>query len=585
MEPLEHSSSERKNLVDRTFSRLHALKASDALLLRGGILATVIFLSLFLIQLSTEKTVLVPAPGGTFSEGIVGTPRFANPVLAVTRGDRDLATLVYDGLMTLGKDGVLIPNVAKSVTVSLDGLTYNVILRDDVKFHDGAPLTARDVAFTVSRIQDPLLASPLRANFDGVTAEEVGEHEINFILPEAYAPFTENLTFGILPEHVWKDAGSEEFPFSQHNSEPIGSGPYKIEKIVRNASGIPETYILRANGEYHMSAPKIATIELRFYPTEEKLVQAFKKGTVGSVVGVDPARLSDYGLDATTHHLERIPLPRTFAVFINQNKSPALRDLSARKALDVAVDRKALVEAVVGGYGNVLTSPVPRGFGITGETEGTTTGNGVDAAREILKNGGWAINPETGIWEKTIDKVKVPLSFSITTVNNSSFEMTAEFLRNVWQQVGAEVSVKQFEQSDLTQAVIRPRDYEALLFGTQLGRSLDFYSFWHSSQRNDPGLNIALYTNITTDSILAEMRRSTNLEGRDEAIEKFVSEVEKETPAIFLYSPELLYIFPNKVTGATFTGVGETQERFANVHDWFIETESVWPVFTGETQE
>jgi peptide/nickel transport system substrate-binding protein len=331
-------------------------------------------------------------------------------------------------------------------------------------------------------------------------------------------------------------------------------------------------------------APKIETIELHFYPTEEKLIQAFQKGVVGSVVGVDPARLGEYRIDAGTHHLERIPLPRTFAVFINQNKSPALRDVSARRALDVAVDRKALVDAVVGGYGNVLTSPVPTGFGVNqGVTvEAEAVGNGVDAAREILKNGGWTINPETGIWEKTVDKTKVPLSFSIATVNNSSFETTAEFLRNVWQQVGAEVSVKQFEQSDLTQAVIRPRDYEALLFGTQLGRSLDFYSFWHSSQRNDPGLNIALYTNITTDSILAEMRRSTNLEGRDGAIEKFVSEVEKETPAIFLYSPELLYIFPNQVTGATFTGVGEPHERFANVSDWFIETESVWPVFTEE---
>jgi peptide/nickel transport system substrate-binding protein len=556
------------------------MKASDAFVWKLAVLATVVFLALFLIRLSVDHAVRVPAKGGTFSEGIIGTPRFANPVLAVTRADKDLSALVYDGLMMLGEDGTLTSNVAKGVTVSEDGLTYNVILRDDVKFHDGETLTSRDVAFTIGRIQDPLLASPLRANFDGVTTEEVGDYEINLIIPEPYAPFIENLTFGILPEHIWRDAGSDEFPFSQHNSEPVGTGPYVIDKIERNASGIPETYILKANTAYHIQVPKIETFELHFYPSEARLIEAFKKGTVSSVVGVDSARLPEYGLDGATHHIERTPLPRTFAVFFNQNRSAALRDSTARKALDVAVDREALVEVVLGGYGNPLTSPMPRGFGVDIEEPENMPEDELEAARAILREGGWEINTETQIWEKTIDKTKTPLSFSIATVNNSSFEASAEFLRKTWELLGAEVDVKQFEQSDLTQSVIRPRDYEALLFGTQLGRSLDFYSFWHSSQRIDPGLNIALYTNITTDSILAEMRRSTNPEGRSEAIKKFIEELKKETPAIFLYTPELLYIFPNKVTGASFTGVGEPHERFSRVHEWFIQTESVWPVFT-----
>ena len=165
-------------------------------------------------------------------------------------------------------------------------------------------------------------------------------------------------------------------------------------------------------------------------------------------------------------------------------------------------------------------------------------------------------------------------------MNNSTFEATAEFLRSTWEQLGAGVTVKQFEQSDLTQGVIRPRDYEALLVGTQLGSSLDYYSFWHSSQRNDPGLNIALYANITTDSILAKMRRGTSTEELLLATERFAEELSKETPAFFLYAPELLYVFPNRVKGASFTGVGEPHERFARVYDWYLETESVWPVFT-----
>jgi peptide/nickel transport system substrate-binding protein len=577
MELFESPSAKKNGIIDTYFSKLHALRASDAFFLRAALLACVIFLAFFLVRMSMQATVQIPAFGGVFSEGIIGTPRFVNPVLSVTRADKDLAALIYDGIMHLNAEGTLVPSVAESVTISEDGLTYNVLLKQNVRFHDGTPLTARDIAFTVLRIQDPTLNSPLLASFDGILVEEVGEYELNFVLPEAYGPFIENLTFGILPEHIWKDAGVDEFPFSQYNSEPIGSGPYKIKNIERNTSGIPVTYILTANTDYHSAVPKIETMEFHFYSTEEKLLEAFKEGVIESVVGIDPEHIGTFALDPETYHLERIPLPRTFALFINQNKSPALRDLAARNALNSAVDRKMLIENVLGGYGNALYSPVPPGFTTLPATQGPEAS--IDGARDILRNGGWKINAETQHWEKKIDDVVVPLQFSIATANNSTFEATAEFLRNTWTQIGAEVTVKQFEQSDLNQAVIRPRDYETLLFGTQLGRSLDYYSFWHSSQRNDPGLNVALYANITTDSILSEIRRNNDHTIQTEAIQKFTEELNAEIPAVFLYAPELLYIVPNRVTGATFTGVSEPQERFSTVYDWYIQTESIWPFF------
>ena len=579
MELFTSSSESKKSLITLYFRKLHELRASDAFALKSALLACGIFFLATLALISMQYSIQTPVEGGVFREGIVGTTRFINPVLAVTRADKDLTALIYDGLMRLGKDGALIPNIAESVTISEDGLTYNVILKQGVTFHDGVALTARDVAFTFSRIQDPALNSPFRSNFDGVSLEEVGEYEFNFVLPEAYAPFIENLTFGILPEHIWKDAGTEEFPFNQHNSSPIGSGPYRVDTILRNTSGIPETYILKAYTAHHVAVPKIETIELHFFGTEDKLIEAFKNDVVESVVGVDQRLISEIAIEEHPYHLERIPLPRTFALFINQNKSPALRDISARKALNVSVDRTALIRETLGGYGNPLTSPIPTGYGTIPETETGIISGDIEKARDILREGGWKINEETQIWEKKIDNVVTPLQFSITTSNNSTFSATADFLKDTWTTLGAEVSVKQFEQSDLTQAIIRPRDYETLLFGTQLGRSLDFYSFWHSSQRNDPYLNVALYTNITTDSILSEMRRKTQPAEREEALQKFAKELENETPAIFLYAPELLYIFPDRVVGATFTGVSEPQERFSTVYDWYIETESIWPIF------
>ncbi len=572
----------RRPLIDRAFGWLHALAASDSFLMRTGLLVAGVFLLAVLVHVSTQFTVRVAAQGGTFSEGVVGVPRFVNPVLAVTRADKDLVALVYDGLLRLGSDGTLENNIADSITISDDGLTYNVILKQGVTFHDGQPLTARDVAFTVERIQDPAIASPLRANFDGIKIEVVGEHELNFILPKAYSLFTENLTFGILPEHIWKDAGAEEFPFSPHNTEPIGSGPYKVSKILRDASGIPETYILTAFDGYLHGMPKIASFEMHFYGTEETLVEAFQKGVIRSVVGVSPETVAALGLDEQSYHLERIPQPRTFAVFFNQNKNAALRDDTARRALSAAINRTELIETVLGGYGNPLVGPIPPGFGI--ETASTTPAASEEEVRGMLRDGGWKLNEETGIWEKKIDDVVTPLSFTIATINQSRFAATAEFLKNTWQPLGIDVQIDQFEQADLTQGVIRPRDYEALLFGTHLGRTLDYYSFWHSSQRNDPGLNVALFANITTDSILDELRRSADSETRREGIARFADEISKETPAVFLYAPELLYVFPNDVEGATFAGIAEPQERFARVNEWYTETEAVWPFFT-ERQE
>jgi peptide/nickel transport system substrate-binding protein len=546
--------------------------------MRVTLLVVGIFFILFVIQQSVQYAVQVATTGGTYAEGIVGVPRFINPVLAVTRADRDLSALIYDGLMRVGSNGTLEPNIAESITISEDGLTYNVVLKKGIAFHDGYPLTARDIAFTIERIQDPLLSSPLRGNFDGITVETINDYELNFVLPEAYALFLENLTVGILPEHIWREAGTEEFPFSPYNNEPVGSGPFKIEEIIRSEAGIPEIYVLSPHTEYLWGAPKIARFEVHFFSTEAALITAFKEGTIESVVGIGSETLAALNL-TDKHTLNELPLPRTFAVFLNANKAPVLRDVSARIALNAAVDKNELINVALGGYGNPLWGPVPVGFGVETAIPTTTTTSDEDV-RGILRAGGWELNEESGVWEKEIDDVVTPLSFTIATANQPAFATTAEFLRDAWQRVGISVQVDQFEQADLTQGIIRPRNYEALLFGTHVGRALDFYSFWHSSQRNDPGLNVALFANITTDSILAEMRRSTNTDERAERILRFAEELSAENPAIFLYAPELLYVQPRTIHGVSFAGVSEPQERFARVHEWFIETDSVWPLFT-----
>lgn len=579
-------STEKRSIIDRYFAYLKQLPLSDSFLIRA--LVVVFFISVVwaIASYSVSSQVEVPATGGSFIEGVQGTPRFVNPVLAVSRADRDLSALIYDGLMKVSPEGTLIPHVAESVTLSDDGLTYNVALRHDVLFQDGTPLTARDVLFTMSKLQAPTIASPLRNGFEGVSVEQLGEYELNFVLTEPYAPFIENLTFGILPEHLWKDASDEEFPFSQLNTEPIGSGPYKIDKIIRSKSGIPEEYILAPNDSYFLGPAKIGKFSLRFVSNEDALISLFKSGEIDALSGIDPSRLPDLSLNPETHGIIALPLPRTFALFFNQNRSLALRDKGAREALNIAIDKNALIDAVLHGYGTPLDSPIPPGFGFIEPKQelSTSTFSRVERADAILRNAGWNKNEKTGGWEKKIDGTLTSLAFSISTLNSPLFESTAEFLRASWAEIGVPVTIRQFEQTDLTQSVIRPRDYESLLFGIHVGRALDYYPFWHSSQRNDPGLNVSLYANLNTDQIVTDARKKTTQEGKQQTLEKFVTDIRVESPAIFLFAPKFLYIFPHKVLGTSFSGIVDSSERFANVEDWYTKKDSIWPIFRNETE-
>lgn len=236
----------RRPIIDRYFAFMRSLRSSDRVILVACI---VLFFTsgLYTAYLFNEdQKSTVATTGGTFTEGIVGTPRFVNPVLAITRADQDIAALVYSGLLRLAPDGSLENDLADSITISDDGLVYNIILKDSNYFHDGTRLTAEDVAYTIALMQDPLLKSPLRGNWNDVMVEVISDSELNLVLAEPYTPFIENLTVGILPKHIWSDLSVDQLPFSQNNTEPIGSGPYQLERVSYNRSGLIDAYTLVA---------------------------------------------------------------------------------------------------------------------------------------------------------------------------------------------------------------------------------------------------------------------------------------------------------------------------------------------------
>lgn len=571
----------RQSLLGRYFAFIERRSLPERMLFHTVLILALVSLLWSVVSVSKSYLMTTPVTGGVITEGVVGTPRFVNPVLAVTRADQDMVALIYDGLMKIDPDGNLVPNLAESVTVSEDGTTYDITLKQDVFFHNGAPLTSKDVAFTIGLIQDPELKSPLRGNWDGVTVEEVSDYELTLTLREAYAPFIENLTVGILPRSVWDELPVEQLPFSQYNTEPVGTGSFAIDKVMRDNNGLINGYVLTA-APYGVEQPNVKELIMRFYPDEQSVTAALKAGNIDSTPSVTADTIGQ--LDLSAYNVNEIVLPRVFGVYFNQNKSTALLDSAVRDALDTMIDRDALVATVVAGHGIPTESPVPPTFDTVQSTSTTATTapellERAQAAGDILTAAGWKRNQDD-IWEKTIDDTLVTLSLTISTSNTPLFDTMANTIADWWRTLGVDVSINQYEQTDLVQAIIRPRNYQVLLFGSDVGRSLDLYPFWHSSQKDDPGLNITQYTNIEADQYLNTMRTTEDDAAREQALNAFTSLLATEKPALFLFAPTFTYILNPTIEHPTFTRLGSPSDRFTNISDWYAATENRWSFFT-----
>ena len=310
-----------------------------------------------LFQVNKSFLVAIPTHGGTLIEGIVGLPRFINPLLAISDADKDLAALVYSGLMKATPTGELVADLAESMSISPDGKVYTFIIKDNAAFHDGAPVTAKDVAFTIETAKDPLLKSSKRANWEGVEVEVVGEKEIRFILKQPYAPFLENTTLGILPKHAWKNATADQFAFSNFNIYPVGSGPYAVESVKRDGSGLPIRYSLKSVKRYDMPGPYINRIVISFYANEEELVKAYRKGAIEAINGISPnvAR----AIESEGGQVLHTPLPRVFGVFFNQNQQSLFTEKPVRQALDISLSKERIINEVLEGYAVAINGPIP----------------------------------------------------------------------------------------------------------------------------------------------------------------------------------------------------------------------------------
>ncbi len=505
-----------------------------------------------------RNTRAVPAYGGVHIEGLIGQPRFINPIYAPLNDiDRDLTRLIFSGLMKYDLQGNLVPDLA-DCEIKEQGRVYECVLREDIFWHDGQELTLDDVIFTLETIQNPIYRSPLWPKWLGVEIEKISEQTIRFTLPTPSAPFLENLTLKILPRHIWRDISPEAFPLAIYNLRPVGSGPYKFREIKKDELGRIESLSLSANPQYFQGQPFISEIDFLFFRNEQELVKAAQQGQITgfSLSPLNPAKAFE-----RNWQINFLVLPRYFAIFFNPQEAKVFQDINVRQALSYAVNQQEIIAHLLYEQGQKVSSPILPGILNFSAPQKIYEPN-LEKAKELLEKAGF-------------DKEN-PLKFSLSTVDQPLLRETAELLKRQWQAVDVEVEINIYALDELEREVIRTRNFQSLLFGQVLSAIPDPFVFWHSLQKRDPGLNLAIFENNRADFLLERARQTLNQTARAEKLEEFQNIVIEQAPAVFLYNPYYLYLVSRTIKKPEMKLIITPTERFANIEEWYIRTRRIW---------
>ena len=612
-----------------------------------------------LVNLYFSNSKIVPAQGGVYREAVVGTPRYLNPVYAQHSDvDRDLTELLFSGLLKYNEKGELTTDLAKDYEVLENGSVFRFYLKENIKWHDGEPLTAEDVVFTIETIQDPNTKSHLRPFWVGIEVEQLSKYSVEFRVSRTSSTFLQNCTVKIIPKHIWNNIAPENFALSDYNLNPVGSGPYELDNVQQNSDNEITKLSLVSFDDYYDKNPYIPRINFDFVDSREELVKKYQNQAVDGY-GTLTENLSPNNESKKYHP----SYPQYFALFFNTESDSIVGNKDLRKALNFSLDKESLTKEL---GGEIVNSPIlPKVFGfkeattsypfdkekaltiiedlgytetnengirIKSETnqpsfqfssrlqqgyensevqklqeclteiegvypEGITSGYfGAKTKQAVIrfqeKYSGeilepWGYTSGTGVvGETTREKLNeicyptteetTPLEFTVSIPNEDQLKNIAENLKKQWKDnIGLNLKIATTSPSDIEREVIKPREYESLLFGEMLSIPPDPFPYWHSSQTEDPGLNLSLYENEDADELLEDARETLKENERKKLLEDFQEIVIEDAPAVFLYSSNYYYYISPKVKGVDLNLIANPAKRFTGITDWYINTKRV----------
>ncbi|WP_298821292.1 peptide ABC transporter substrate-binding protein [Chloroflexus sp.] len=536
-----------------------------AIALTGIGIIVILFGRLAALSASTNN----PASGGVYREAIVGTPVLPIPLLNDPIADpagRALISLLFEGLMRIGIDGLIEPALAEGYTVDATGEIYTFTLRSGLRWHDGMPLTADDVVFTLRTLQElenagePAVASFWRATL----IERVDIRTVRFTLAGPLASFPALTRVPILPAHLLRDRSPAEWATSEFASRLIGSGPFRLAELRDDMA------ILTANPTYYNGRPFLDQIELQFFATPEAAIAALSRGEVMGFAERWGSNLRALDLPGEE---QRIILPvDEYSLLTFNLRLPLLQEIPLRRALALGLHRDDLIETTLNGLAQPIDTPLLPGTWADNPAIRRLPADPVAAAERLAE-----IDFEPGS-DGIRRRGAQRLSLTLLVDQDERRLAVARAVAEQWQAIGVEVIVESVDSATLNER-LRAGDFmTAIHTWTRIGPDPDPYSLWHSSQANG-GLNYAGLDDSRIDALLEQARAEPELVARAELYHAFQQRWIELTPAITLYQPLYVIVSTASVQGRAFANpdfANQTlfgaEDRFRDVNRWFVNS-------------
>ena len=484
--------------------------------------------------------------GDTIVFASIKEPSYLNPILASDSASGDINDLVFNGLVKYDKNLKLTGALAERWSVSEDGLTISFFLRKGVIWHDGRPFTSRDVVFTYRCLLNPEVLTPFSSRFKRVEKIETpDDYTVVVKYGEPFAPALESWGMGIIPEHIFGEGDLNTHPA---NKKPVGTGPYKLVRW-----DAADKLVLEKNENYFEEMGNISRIVYRIIPDESVQFLELKRQMVDSM-GLTPYQFKlQTGGDVFKKSFRKFRYPSFTYTYLGFNlKNELFKEKEIRRAIAYAVDKKAIVEAVLLGYGTPVSAPYPpSSWAYNKNVEKIKYSP--QKAREILEENGWVDTDGDGIREKDGRK----FSFTILTNQGDKIrEECATIIQAQLKEAGIQAKIRILEWASFIHQYIDPRNFEVVLLGWSLSLDPDQFSIWHSSEIREGGYNFVSYSNREVDELLENGRATFDTEERKKIYFRLQEILAEEVPYCFLYVPDALPVVHSRFSGPEVAPAG-----------------------------
>ncbi len=500
--------------------------------------------------------------GGSYSEGVVGDLTNINPIFAAGLVDSSLSRLVFAGLLKYDDSNRLVGDLAEGFSVDEKGTTYTVTLRKGLTWHDGKPLTSKDVVFTYKTIQHPDTRSPFNQSWQLIGVEAKDPQTVVFTLPVSLTAFPQSLTTGIIPEHILGKVEPAQLRSAPFNiKDAIGAGPFRIGEVI--SVGLTSKQInLLPFADYHTDKPKLDQLSVHTYPDQDDALQGFKNGEVQAVAGSSFIGAPDIGM--VSANAMNVPLTNgVFAFF--KTTSPLLSDAKLRQSLALGYDTDRLRSQTLKNTRLPLPGPLLQSQLVYGPDLQQKAPNKEEALK-LIDAAGYKLDPSGN---RVKDGKQVVLN--LATQNTTEYSLVANDLQKQWAELGVKVHVDLLDESELQQNYITPHNYDILLYSIGLGVDADVYAYWHSREARLGGLNLSEYKSSNADASLEAGRTRNDPVVRVIKYKGFLQSWRDDVPAIALYQSSFDYLQTTGMKGYRPHAMVSPSDRFNNVSAWMTQ--------------